>query len=240
MDTVLNYPLLIDIYAYDTIEVGIKRISSYFQGIDILEKRSTARNVLLKYIKKARAQDDDIKLIYAKTIYNYLSKKQGGLISDKGMNYVNTYVYTPNYSPVPARYNMTWSDHEAGLTMAEAEQINSMFLYIYSSATAGAAVNPSYNCHSFAWHSQLTTNKYWIEDPTPYFTDFSYSMTNSTSAGNRITYTTSVAYDHSGIIYSNSGSTLVVKSKWGYYGVMIHNYNDCPYYSQYTTIRYWH
>ena len=74
------------------------------------------------------------------------------------MNYVNTYVYTPNYSPVPARYNMTWSDHEAGLTMAEAEQINSMFLYIYSSATAGAAVNPSYNCHSFAWHSQLTTN----------------------------------------------------------------------------------
>ena len=78
VDTVLNYPLLIDIYAYDTIEVGIKRISSYFQGIDILEKRSNARNVLLKYIKKAKAQDDDIKLIYAKTIYNYLSKKQGG------------------------------------------------------------------------------------------------------------------------------------------------------------------
>lgn len=36
METVLNYPLLINIYAYGTTEEGLASVAEYFQGIEIL------------------------------------------------------------------------------------------------------------------------------------------------------------------------------------------------------------
>ena len=239
VETVLNYPLLIDIFAYNSIDEGIDHLSSYFQGVEILSKRSNSIASLLDYMDKNEAEKDTIKSVFVKTLISYLSDNQvNGSASTVALRYTNTYVYTPNYSAVPAYYGLSWTDHN--LTQAEADLITYSFTYTYNSATIGGPANPSYNCHSFAWHSQLPNNKYWIDDPTPYFSDGSYTMTTSTNTGNRITYTTSVAYDHSGIIFSNSGTNLIVKSKWGCYGVLTHDYNDCPYYSQYAVIRYWH
>ncbi len=42
IDTVLNYPLLVNIYAFDTLEMGITSVSNYFAGIGILAQREDA------------------------------------------------------------------------------------------------------------------------------------------------------------------------------------------------------
>lgn len=238
VETVIKYPLLVDIYAYNTIEEGISHLSDYFQGVDVLMTRSDAVDELEAYVDRKELMPGDVELIYINSLISYITPSLEEIIFGDDLNYTNSSVTTPNGSTVPTLYNMTWADH--GTTQTNAEAINNIYLSAYSSATYGGAVNPAFNCHSFAWYSQSTTNKHWMNSPSRYFTDMSYTMTSSYSVGNRITYTTSADYDHSGIIYSISGSTPYVKSKWGYYGIFIHKYNDCPYYSSATYIRYWH
>lgn len=74
-----------------------------------------------------------------------------------------------------------------------------------------------FNCHSYAWYSQSTSNPYWIPDPSIYMTDGSYtkyfSGTASSSAidlqlGDRLYYTGL----HSAIVTSSaSGAPLGIQ-----------------------------
>lgn len=239
VETVITYPFFIDIYAYNSIEEGICHLGTYFKGVDILLNRSDAVDELLSYANRKNLSSDDPKSIYVNTLVSYINPPLKRIkLHNCELNYTASHVYTPNGSEVDTIYNYTWDDFD--MTQAHAELLNSVYLSAYSSATLGSGVNSAYNCHSFAWYSQLPTNKHWMPTPVRYFTDMSYTMTSSHTVGNRITYTTSTDYDHSGIIYSMSGSTPVIKSKWGVFGVFIHNYNDCPYYTTSTYIRYWH
>ena len=80
-----------------------------------------------------------------------------------------------------------------------------------------------YNCHSYAWYSQSTKNKYWMDDPYWYINDGSHSRnTNSTpDRGDKVHY---YKGDHSAVGYS--GRT--VKSKWGAGPLMKHKVNYGP------------
>lgn len=130
-------------------------------------------------------------------------------------------------------YGMTWTSHNTSLTAQNAAMY--YFLNAYPSTELIASVNPSYNCHSYAWYSQSTSNNYWINEPYVYIDDGSYSITyNNISAGNKVCYIyIPWAYylEHSGIVVSPANGTIPMRviSKWGYNGLFTHDLNDCPY-----------
>lgn len=88
-----------------------------------------------------------------------------------------------------------------------------------------------YNCHSYAWYSQTTTNKHWMNDPSAYMTDGSYYRnTTSPRVGMKAYWPTG---GHSGVVsrieYVNGSHIFYITSKWGDYGLYEHVTTDCPY-----------
>lgn len=55
VETVINYPLLINVFAYDHVEKGIEAVSEYFKGIELLAAREDAARYLREYAQ-AQAQ----------------------------------------------------------------------------------------------------------------------------------------------------------------------------------------
>lgn len=95
-----------------------------------------------------------------------------------------------------------------------------------------------YNCHSYAWYSQSPDNNRWINDPSPYMDDGSYTRVMS---GNISTSSASVmpgdivvygGMSHSAIVVgSASGEPIATRtliSKWGAYGVFMHRASQVP------------
>lgn len=138
-------------------------------------------------------------------------------------------VYTPNKTPVKVTTEDYYGDiHSLFDTVA--------MLADYPDVKVVANANNQYNCHSYAWYKQSTSNKYWMNDPSAYWKDGSYSSTSTKRAGERIVYFNNKTSSgkkvnpiHSGIIYSINGSTVKVKSKWGRAPLVIHKKNYSPY-----------
>ena len=103
-----------------------------------------------------------------------------------------------------------------------------------------------FNCHSYAWYSQDTSsNQYWMNDPSLYYTDGSYDEVTTPAIGDIICYfddngtpnnTADDSNLHSGIVVSilsgfsqNLAGIYIVESKWGAAGVYRHNGYECPY-----------
>ena len=123
-------------------------------------------------------------------------------------------------------------------------QIRARIASLYEDATRDSSATVKFNCHSYAWYSQDTvTNVYWIDDPTPFFSDYSYLQVFEPQVGDIVLYretqgtswTTDDSLVHSAIIVELlvEGATeiedLIVKSKWGRGGVYIHNGYECCY-----------
>lgn len=89
----------------------------------------------------------------------------------------------------------------------------------YPNATIVSNATTNYNCHSYAWYSQSTSNVYWMNDPGKYMSDGSYTKvgTSPTALNQKVCYTQYPLIEpfiHSGIVYS-IGSTVILTSKWG-------------------------
>jgi len=233
LETILSYPLLVDIFAFDSLSDGIDWVSGYFPCLSIFLNRDTAERTLIQYLagKTNEEKVGDIYCLYATSLLNYLYQQNG----ESPLRMHDTFVQTPRGSYVSARYDTTWEYWGSSLAAAQAE--NYAMQLAYPNSTSLAGVNPKYNCHSYAWHEQSTTNRYWVHSPIDYISDGSYSAA-SPSVGARITY---ASYTHSGIItgYGGSISSTRVTSKWGTLGLYSHYANDCPYYSSGTTLGYW-
>ena len=134
-----------------------------------------------------------------------------------------TYRIKPDaiYEDIPAAYKTT---------------INNAFYNTYG-------INPiadptvKYNCHSYAWYTASSSNSVWINDPSPYLSDGSYTVVNFASAavGDRIVYyeSTNGTYQsptHSARLYSITNGKYILRSKWGMSGLYTHNITNCPYY----------
>ena len=115
---------------------------------------------------------------------------------------------------------------------------------IYPNATVLADPTLYYNCHSYAWHSASTSNHVWIDDPSAYMTDGSYTHIGTIATGlpypsgavrgNRAFYDNiDDSYNHSAVIYN---STLYT-SKWGMGPLTRHAQAYCPYYYDTTQIK---
>ncbi len=266
VETVVTWPLFIDVTCFDTIEMGIDWVSEYFGGIEELKKRGDAYQCLVDfinihcpdYLSCDSEEDFDkckndfelnnetdiefISIINAQTLityFNHINKK-----SNSDMRSVQTYfdILTPAGTYVPAVYGFEFYDH--GTNAGLAGYVNENLHAAYPTSQffdQNQKIHPSYNCHSYAWYSQnYTNNLYWIdgEEAEIYMYDGSYSSSYP-AIGRKIVYKNSSGFPgHSGIISSITDSTYVV-SKWQYYGLYIHRYNDCPYYSTSQYINYW-
>ena len=241
IETVVNYPYLVNIFAYDTIETGIKMVSNHFPGIEELFARNDAvKKMECYYNTLVNAERKGVEIQNAgfkmSAVVNLLQQAQDDeLFSTSGQNttrYMNTYVLTPSGRSVTAVLGYTWSEKitvPAGLTLEQhLANIHNNYLTSYPGIYSVMTENPSYNCHSYAWHDRSASNSYWINDPTRYVTDESYSA-SSASLNDIVTYREGSIYVHSGVVTGFSSGRVMVTSKWGALRGYVHTVSNCPY-----------
>ena len=158
--------------------------------------------------------------------------------SDENLRTQNEYVYTPNGSPVLV---YKWTNSDVDFNTTQINLIHNDMAAAYPNATKLSNPTKKYNCHSYAWYSQSTSNVRWMDDPSLYMSDGSYSQVTklNTSVGDRLVYyypidSGETGISHSSIIYSytdypRSRRTFVVESKWGKAGLYRHSVGDDPY-----------
>jgi len=128
-------------------------------------------------------------------------------------------IHTPKGTAVAA------TQMNSELTAAQIAVDNSYVASTYPSATRQTNASRKYNCHSYAWYSQSTSNNVWINSPgdDKFWLDGSYLPSyNVGKAGRKVSYRSD---DHSAITVN----AVQFRSKWGQLPVMLHNYNYCPY-----------
>lgn len=247
VETVLNYPLLIDMYAFDTPVLGYQAVSSIFYGLPELASRPDAVTYLNNYIEKNITEKGDthITILYANTLIKCINDDIASISKAITSSIARTragitYVYTPNNTPVAVYYGLTWADHDT--TQAQAEAARDYYLQTYPSTEVVGPVDPEYNCHSYAWYWASTSNPYWMNNPSAYMTDGSY-YSSYCFVNAKVFYDSSWGdqYDHSGIVIEEASypNPCVVKSKWGCCALFTHYVDDCPYANHNPSVRCW-
>lgn len=284
LETVLNYPLIHDYLAFNTLNEALETMSSDFNGLRALLARKDFTGTLLNEYSKANVmtsyqldlQDctemskesidqffltqtleflvscdqmengaysvDEQKLFEKELNEKEASRSNSGLYSDfsdiyqeyqsekadlcsvklmAGESYSTGYVYTPNGTTVTTLLNRS-----PEYTQSEILAINNSVANSYPNATFYSNASVKYNCHSYAWYQQ-SANIHWINYPSSYMTDGSYTRYLGTpSVGMKAYYYNG---DHSGVVANVSNGTIYIRSKWGPAGVYQHYLNDCPY-----------
>ena len=230
--TVLDYPFIVNIYAWDTPQQGIDKMRSRFEPLDIFLNRTDALTEVQLFLDGIDSEEDETE----NTIEYYIAGQIKKFILVNMLRYeidpvtgaVVAYVYTPQNNAVRVLYATTYANH--GTTASEAASATSYFAVIYN-ATVVSPADSEYNCHSYAWYSTSSLNPYWMDNPNKYMTDGSYSGVSSPAIGDKITYKIGNTLDHSGII-TGTGSTIYVTSKWGCAGVLRHTLTNNLYYME--------
>lgn len=240
--TVADYPLSVNLYAYDTVELGYQMVKDSFNGVAELEKRMqesplSVETAFQNEISNSSAKSKSIQNINDNTNPYFILRIKECMESSVNIDviqpaaikrYTATYVTTPKGSKVSAIKDYTWS--ELGYTQSECQKQHNLVKKQYPSVTIISGISPKYNCHSYAWHSTSTSNRYWINNPSTYITDGSYKKASVYKLNSKLIYTYSGDIIHSGIISGVSDKHLTyVTSKWGSLGVYKHLYYDCPY-----------
>lgn len=125
---------------------------------------------------------------------------------------------------------VTLYEADGELTNAEINSVNSDIQNQFPNITTLANPTARYNCHSYAWYDNSTSNGYWIYDCQPYTYDTHISCTVSDTAtvGAICVYFNSQGIVHSAIVESVSGNTVTVISKWGACGLYRHSVDEVP------------
>ena len=75
LETVLDYPLLPNIYAFSSAEIGIGSGSGYFEGLQMLHDREDAAECIQKAIDTGT--DDPLRMQYLQTLASYVRTRLG-------------------------------------------------------------------------------------------------------------------------------------------------------------------
>lgn len=297
LDLVYDYPLLGDIYAYNSNEEGMVALANQCNAFGELIKREDVCEVALQRyedIDIVDATDDSEKnfdivsevvvleaILAQQDIVEDLTMEEQGKLADmieknlqekqqtelfqenlttfyeiaqqngvaESINLeecnINqyedvtasstTYVKTPNGTKVTVLVNSYNGS-------AWAEAVDAQYEQMYPAATKLRASDNRYNCHSYAWYSTATSNKYWMNNPKAYVTDGSYKYVGEapTAKSQKVVYKYQCGvtdkWIHSGIAVNTTGK---IKSKWGQAPLMKHALAYCPYYGQYNVVHYY-
>lgn len=233
MELVINYPFLGNIFAFEDYNTGIDSIVNTFTPLRVFISRPDAISTLeSKYNEIKEDEDYFIEKTFLealRTKIEYLSNNNTSFNSLNQPSGTITYVTTPKGSQVQVEIR------GEELSPTRKVQINSYFDNNFPQATRIAEPTTNYNCHSYAWYRQSTSNIYWMNNPTKYFSDGSYSLSSTGSIA--------VYFTHSNITVSNpvhsavvSGSNFV--SKWGQAGLYRHSPGHSPYNAEAPYIKY--
>ncbi len=265
VETIANYPLLVDVLLFDRAEDAYQTILGGFNGFQELEKRPDALAALTDFIENnEEIQDDFIRKAAlevialagdfvssdistqsvkcpaysdAYVVYPELLNSSSELLSNAAMP-LSDWPKTPSGNDVKDYY--VYYDRTPELSQVDKNAIEEEVIAVYGLYPSRDATR-KYNCHSYAWHDQSTSNLWWIDNPNDYISDPLVTRVYSPRAGDRITYqvTSTGKYEHSGIVESVAANgTILIKSKWGAWGLYIHSIDNCPaIYGRYTT--YW-
>ena len=198
-------------------------------------------------VKDYQALDNDVNLIVNSSKKKAFKKDDLGnrqsQVRDLYKSYVapngyrtSDYVYTPNGNSVSV-FSFDEMDAE------DIVECNNLGDTLVPEATRIASSTAKYNCHSFAWYLQSTSNVFWMNDPTDYYSDGSYEVSTG-EVGDIICYFDNYLGNlHSGIIIGTLEGTSngvcgdadlkIVRSKWGAWGLYEHRGDQCPYTSSY-------
>lgn len=243
IDSILDYPFLVNMMVYDTEEEGYEAVKSEFETLRIaIEREDFAKKLFKRYFSDKNKEIDKMYLevlLSQAEIRSKLSKHELDLLDKKNSNdtalvMALTYINTPKGSAVLVD-NRSTSYYE--LTIEQKSAIHAQVMRSYPNATLIAHASQKYNCHSYTWYSTSASNYYWMNDPTKYMQDGSYKPTTGTiRAGDKVYWTNGV---HSGIVSYVGGSgigNIKIKSKWGEWGVYEHYIGDSPYPTSNTSI----
>lgn len=144
----------------------------------------------------------------------------------------SSYVYTPRGTQVKVLIREEMSQEDINFC-------NQIGDTLVPEATRIAPSSSKYNCHSYAWYMQSTSNPYWMNDPSSYYTDWSYEESDG-NVGDIICYFDASGVNlHSGVLIGKSegvsngicgnSNLYTVRSKWGNCGLYEHRGDQCPY-----------
>ena len=252
----IEYPRIIDVFAYDDIDKGFKKISSGFDGFEYLYNRKDILEATLEMFKEISSKLTEVSsakekgelytnymiltlIISQETIVNDLDEKEKEQLSvlkestiTEIMDYRgdlrngNDTVHTPNQTPVSVISMVADYNEETRLFWDE------FFTSHYSNAIYVGPTTMSYNCHTYAWYMRGDTTMvhYWMLDPLNYYSDYSYEETNDSTEAEIICYYEKDNNDVYDLTHSARRiGTGVYESKWGSGPLMIHSLTECPY-----------
>lgn len=234
VETVINYPFLVNIYAYGSIEDGIEIVGSYFPALTELLCREDASLALSDYLANTvsvskTSNEDAFEALSAQELLLYSTgREELALSSNISPRYSLVTDETPNGTDITLFMDLTWADH--GTTLNREQIITLEYTQTYPSLRILAAQSPSYNCHSYAFVFQNTTNRFWLNDPIAFISDGSYvQTTNNGQGGLRVVYSYQGTDRWHSAITVQGGPRITVKSKWGPNALFQHYVDDCPY-----------
>ena len=262
LDSILENPFTVDMFAYDSYEEGYQKVKDEIFVFQNLLDRSDLGSILVKkhsicsegssdkdlmnsmYLSVMIAQPEiekkisDVDIISFKNslkvkdnhIYKN-SKEDHKIQIDSTISLLSGYttVYTPKGSHIQV-YESTDPDY----TVAQQQAMHSTFASTYNYSSYVSPASNRYNCHSYAWYSQSTSNPYWMNTPycDAYINDGSYYQVPTAAANDRIHWHEG---DHTGIIVGvgPQAGNMTVISKYGFYGVYRAFIGDMPYSGNY-------
>lgn len=256
-----EYPFLIDIYAFDNISMGIEHLQDECDAYKELLSRDTGALSLSEAITKGTGISSESSILKeelsALLLYQPAFASKANICDFKSIEklsnvtktfgtplYRSSMVTTPNGTIVPVL--TPGCSHTAG----EHDAMDADIMNSYPNISRISRGTCKYNCHSYAWYSQSTSNTYWINTPVAYMSDGSYSKVMSginsssitASYGDRVFWGTNSSPIHSAILHSSSSgvplATRIVYSKWGPLGVFKHQVSVSPYNTN--SISVWH
>lgn len=163
------------------------------------------------------ANEDKTASLSFSAYYESLAVQQGVELYD-----YETSVETPNNSTVKVIVR-TGTDTAYANRAALKKSIEEN----YPGASVVGDATIKYNCHAYAWAGSTSV---WMNDPSKYWTDGSYSLktSNSPSAVGQKAYYPGSGNEHSGNVIRLSGNQI--RSKWGEQSLVEHTVANCPYF----------
>lgn len=249
---IADYPYLVDIYAYDSIGEGIEKLSENCDAFAELMSRNSGEKSMFKYGKQIVEKSEVNAFGEARgefvsyAIDDILEYLEGNHALNDEYHLAKTGPKTPNGSSVSYSTNTEWHNNNYHKTL-DNEVVSTYGVTLVRNGSC------KYNCHSYAWYSTSSANSYWIDDPSIYMTDGSYSKKYS----GRISTATNLCYisvndrvyygsgTHSALFIGSPSNgapiaTEKVRSKWGALGVFEHTVANVPSGYDTSSISVWH
>ena len=261
LETVLDYPLLGELLAFNSEDQGFERICRSFNGLQELLLREDLPETLVRFSLEDSIigeTDEAYKTMHAEVMLRLIRER----ITASGYRQIvmplsftpleTTTIYTPAGTPVIAYVDSNIYLHvgippdAANADARIANEIAAQERYyraMYPGATKIADYDPRCNCHSFALYGDGYVNRYWFDNPVAFYTDGSLvSVDDNYFPQYALYYNGGAEPEEETAYYMHSAIRTDVNSyysKWGFYGVYRHNSTQNPYYEEASGISYW-